>query len=137
MKNYRVIQKTVIFSFAMLVITSTLRADTRVPTAPLEERVKAAEVVFVGKLIDKKVQGDWATAKLLVKESLHNVKVDQTIEVTWRIQIDNRPIYDVAEGTERIAILKDKHKGRYWLRTDKFEGLEKLDKVKQILKKAE
>ena len=137
MKKTNLIYKGMIFTFAMLLMTSALQADTKLPAKPLADRVTAAEVVFVGKLIDKEVQGDWATAKLVVTEALHNVKKDQTIDVTWRIKIGDRPIYDVAQGTERIAILKDKRKDKYWLRGDKFEDLGKLDAVKQALKDAE
>ncbi len=32
-----------------------------------------------------------------------------------------------------MAILADKHEGRYWLREDKFEPLEKLDEVKKVV----
>lgn len=108
--------------------------SVRAPTEPLKERVRAAETVFVGKLINKAVEGDWVRAELLVEEPLVSSKRDSKIEVIWRATIGGTPIYDTDENSRGIAILKDKHEGRYWLRDDKFEDLNKLAEVKKILK---
>ena len=120
---------------AMFMMISAVAADTRVPTPPLEQRVKGAELVFVGKLIDKNVEGDWARAKLQVEVPLKGVEQEQAVEVIWRVRVGERPVYDVPEGKQGVALLGDKHEGRYWLRGDKFEDLSKLDKIKKILKK--
>ena len=55
------------------------------------------------------------------------------MNVIWRAQLGGRLLYDVKEGTRGIAILKDKHEGRYWLRDDKFEAPETLPEVQAIL----
>ncbi|MBT3199130.1 MAG: serpin family protein [Phycisphaerales bacterium] len=105
----------------------------RAPTPPLKNRVAAAETVFLGKVVNKVVTGEWATAELLVEESLRNAEKGKKTKVTWRIKLGNFHIYDVPEGSRGIAILKDKHKGRYWLRSDKFEKPNKLAEVKGLI----
>lgn len=111
-----------------------IAAGSRAPTKPLSERVQQAETVFLGKVVNKVVDGDWAQAELLVEQPLRNAKKGMKIDVTWRITVGSFFIYDVADGTQGIAILKDKHKNRYWLRADKFEKPEKLAEVKALIK---
>ena len=118
---------------AVLLATSTSLFAVRAPTKPLSERVKAAELVFVGKVINKIVEGDWVRAELIVEEALHGVKEEQKVLVIWRATIGGQPIYDTAAGTKGIAILGDKHEGRFWLRDDKFEPVDKLAEVKKLL----
>ena len=72
-------------------------------------------------------------ADLVVEESLKDAERGAKVEVIWRATIGGRPIYDTAEGTRAIAILKDKHEGRYWLRDDKFEDVAKLAEVKKLI----
>lgn len=123
------------FCMALLILLTPALARTVAPTQPLEKRVKDAELIFTGKVINKTIQGDWARAELLVDESLRGVIKGDKIKVIWRIEIGGQPIYDAAEGQQGIALLGDKHEGRYWLRTDKFESLDKLEKVKELLEK--
>ena len=118
----------------LLVWTTVTLATTKAPTKPLAERVSDAETVFLGKVINKKIEGDWATAELLVEEPLKNAEKGAKCEVVWRISLGKLMIYDTAEGTTGIAILGDKHKGRYWLRDDKFENPKTLEKVKKLIK---
>lgn len=121
-------------AFAFLTASSPCLFAIRAPTKPLAERVAAAELVFVGKVVHKVVEGDWVRAELVVEEPLRGVEKKQRILVIWRATIGGRPIYDTAEGTRGIAILGDKHEGRFWLRDDKFEEVEKLAEVKKLLK---
>lgn len=123
-----------IFVLFILVTMTTDVLAIRAPTKPLAERVKAAEAVFVGKVVNKVTVGDWVTADLLVEDALVNAKLDQKIAVTWRATLGGRPIYDTAAGSRGIAILNDKHQGRYWLRGDKFEDVKKLAEVKKLIK---
>lgn len=105
----------------------------RAPTQPLAQRVQEAEMVFLGKVVNKTVDGDWARAELLVEEPLRNAEKGAKVAVTWRIMVGTFFIYDVAAETGGVAILKDKHEGRYWLRDDKFEKPEKLAEVKALV----
>jgi hypothetical protein len=123
-------------SFIALTLTTVTESTAKAPTKPLPERVANAEAVFLGKVINKKVEGDWARAELLVEEPLKNAKKGAKIEVIWRINLGNLPIYDAAEGTRGVAILKDQHEGRYWLRSDKFEKPDRVDEVKGIISAA-
>lgn len=113
--------------------TTAFAAAVRAPTRPLKERVQGAETVFLGKVVNKVVEGDWARAELLVKEPLRDAKEGAKVEVIWRIRVGNMFIYDVAEGTSGVAILSDKHEGRYWLRSDKFEDPKKIEEVKALI----
>jgi hypothetical protein len=121
------------FLLCVLLTLTTTSLALRVRTAPLKARVDAAETIFLGKLANKVVTGEWANAELVVQEPLRNAKKGEKIAVTWRIKLGNFRIYDAPEGTRGIAILKDKHKGRYWLRGDKFEKPDKLAEVKGLL----
>ena len=89
--------------------------------------------MFVGVVTNKVVDGEWVRADLLVETPLRNAKQGKKVEVIWRATVDGMPIYDTAAGTKRIAILDDKHEGRYWLRDDKFEDLANLAKVKKLI----
>ena len=126
-------KKTLTFLFTLLLVTSVATAKAKVPTEPLEKRVKDAELIFTGKIIDKTIQGDWARAKLLVELPLRGVEKEETVEVIWRIKVGDTPIYDAPEGKQGVALLSDKHEGRYWLRDDKFEGLDKLEKIEELI----
>lgn len=128
-------KKNLLLAHCMVVAMTTFAlAETKAPTKPLSERVGNAETVFVGKVIEKKVEGDWARAELLVEEPLKNAMKGAKIEVIWRIKLGrNLFIYDTEEGTQGIAILKDRHEGRFWLRSDKFEKPDKLAEVKAII----
>lgn len=110
---------------------ATAPGTSRAPTKPLAERLREAETVFLGKVVNKVVDGDWARAELLVEEPLRNAEKGAKVAVIWRIKVGTFSIYDVAAGTRGVAILKDKHEGRYWLRGDKFENPEKLASVAQ------
>ena len=130
------VSKTLVLSiaaFIMLARPGTVFPTSKLPTEPLENRVRDAKVVFVGKVINKEVKGAWAYADLLVEEPLKNVQKNESVQVIWRIKLGDRAIYDSAEGSRGIAILDEKHEGRYWLRDDKFEDLAKLEEVKRIV----
>ena len=106
---------------------------SRAATKPLAERINLAKAVFVGKVVNKVIDGDWARAELLVEEPLAGVTQGQKLEVTWRKTIGGRTIYDTPEGSRGIAILIDKRQNRYWLRSDKFESVELLNQVKELI----
>jgi hypothetical protein len=127
--------KTLYLAFlpCVLLTLTTASLAIRAPTKPLKDRLTAAETVFLGKVVNRTVTGDWARAELVVEEPLRNAKKGQKVEVIWRIKVGNFRIYDVAELTRGIAILKDKHQGRYWLRSDKFEKPDKLAEVKGLM----
>ena len=101
----------------------------------LKERVKDAELIFVGKVVNRVVKGDWVRAELVVEKPFRGVKKGEKVKVIWRKTIGGREIYDTGENTRGIALLKGKHEGRYWLRADRFEGGEKLEEVKKLVVK--
>ncbi len=121
-----------IAGLSFLLIVAANAFAVKAPTKPLEQRIRAADTIFVGEVLNRNVDGDWVRAELLVVEPLHNAVQSRTVTVIWRATLDGRPIYDKAENSQGIAILKHKHNGRYWLRSDKFEPLHKLDEVKQL-----
>ncbi len=125
-----------VFSTLMLgACTQAVQATSRKLPEPLSERVKLADAVFLGTLKNKVVKGDWATAELHVDKALSGAKAEQIFNVTWRIKLSNMVIFDVKEGARGIALLKGKHKERYWLRADKFESVEKLAEVQRMVNK--
>lgn len=103
------------------------------PPRPLGERVAEAEKVFVGTLVDREVDGDWVRAELRVDTPLRGVKEKERVKVVWRKRVGEFKVDDAPAGKRGVAILKDMHEGRYWLRADKFEPLDKLDEVKKCL----
>lgn len=106
---------------------------SRLPTKPLEERVRGAETIFVGKVINKVVTGDWARAELEVLTPLKNVKKGAKVSVIWRVEISGRQLFDIAEGAKFMALLKGKHEGRYWLHGEKFKNEKQLNQVKSFI----
>ncbi len=98
----------------------------------LAERIDQAEKVFVGKLINKKTQGDWTTADLVVEIPLLHTEKDIEIAVIWRTTLGKAKMFDKAEGSKGVAILKHQRDGRYWLRADTFEDLEVLKRAREI-----
>ena len=119
----------------VLLTLTAVSMGVRAPTPPLKDRVGAAETVFLGKVVNKVVTGEWASAELLVEEPLRNAEKGKKTKVIWRIKsgAGRFHIYDVAEGTRGVAILKYKHGGRYWLGGDKFENPDKLAEVKGLI----
>ena len=105
----------------------------RVPAKPLQERVHAAESVFVGKVVNKVVAGDWARAELEVLTPLKNAKKGAKVLVTWRIKIAGQHLFDINEGAKYMALLKGKHEKRYWLHGAEYKGEEQLSQVKSLL----
>jgi hypothetical protein len=103
------------------------------PPRPLAERVAEAEKVFVGTLVDRVEDGDWVRGKLRVDTALRGVEEKQQIKVIWRKRVGDFQVYDAKQGARGIALLGDKHEGRYWLRADKFEPVEKLDEVAGLM----
>lgn len=103
------------------------------PPRPLSERVGEAEKVFAGTLVEREERGDWVQAELRVDTPLRGVAEGQKVKVTWRKRLGDFQVYDAKEGQRGVALLKDKHEGRYWLRADKFESLEQLDEVRKLL----
>lgn len=110
-------------------------AVSRAPTPPMEKRVQDSGLVFVGKVVNRVQTGEWVKAELLVEQPLKNARKGDQVPVTWRVTVGNFFIYDAAEGARGIAILGDQHRGRYWLRADKFEPLEKLPAVQALTAK--
>jgi len=112
-------------------------ALTRAPTPPLDERVEKAEQVFVGTLVNRVEDGDWVQAELRVDIHLRGDKKGALVPVIWRKRLGDLQIYDAPENARGIAILSDKHEGRYWLRADKFEPVQNLQAVRRTLALAE
>ncbi len=122
-----------LLSFVTLLITAP--AVSVAPPESIEARVAKAETVFVGKLINRmEVEGDWIHAELEVTQALHQSKVGDKIPVIWRlVKFNGAVIFDCPEGKQGVAVLDAKHKGRYWLRDDKFLSLDLLDQVKKAV----
>jgi len=135
----RNIHKGVLRALTLLIVVagaavSVSVAKTLAPETPLAERLSDAETVFVGVVTNKVLDGDWARADLLVETPLFNAEQGAKVAVIWRTAVGGQPLYDAASGSKAIAVLKDKHEGRYWLRTDRFENIAKLDEAKRTLK---
>ena len=124
---------TVLLTFATLLVTAP--ALSIAAPESIEVRVAKAETVFVGKLVNRmEVDGDWIHAELLVTEALHKAEKGDKIPVTWRlVRFNDALIFDCPEGKQGVAILNDRHKGRYWLRDDKFLSVDLLDEVKKAV----
>ncbi len=118
----------------LLMIASPATFAIKAKMKPLEQRVREAEVIFAGKLVNKVIDGEWVRAELEVADPLKNSKKGEEIKVTWRLKLGERKLYDIKPNSQGIALLKEKHEGRYWLRADKFENLEKSALVKGIIK---
>ncbi len=103
------------------------------PPRPLSERVAEAEKIFVGTVVNRVEKDGWVRAELRVDTPLRRVEAKQKVPVVWRPKIRDVILFDAEEGRRGIAILKDKHEGRYWLRADKFETVEKLEEVKKLV----
>lgn len=116
---------------ALLAISGALALMA--PTEPLAERVRKADIIFVGKIVNRVVDGDWVRAELLVEEPLRNAKLDEKKPIIWRASISGEALRGGAEGTRGIALLTDQHEGRYWFRADKFEPLTALPEIKRLL----
>lgn len=138
-----------------LALSGTSGALSMAPTPSLEKRIADGRLIFVGKLVNRVQRGDWVQAELLVEEPLKNVKKGDTVPVIWRLllvggrsvaapvegnpgiakvqTVGAEPMFDRAAGARGIAILGDKHKGRYWLRADKYEDVSKLGEVKKLV----
>jgi hypothetical protein len=129
------IQKRVLGALTLLIIVTGAQvstARTLSPETPFANRLNEAETVFIGVVTNKVLDGDWARADLLIETPLFNAEQGAKVPVIWRTAVSGRPLYDAASGSRAIAILKDKHEGRYWLRTDKFENIAKLDEAKRV-----
>ena len=123
---------TLVLTMALIVTSctnSTALMNSKAQPVSIERRVAEAKLVFTGKLINKKIKGEWVEAEIHVEQAIRGVKKGQKIPVIWRASINGRPIYNAAEDTRGIAILKDKNKDRYWLRADRFEMLKLKDQV--------
>ena len=105
----------------------------RAQTEPLETRVAKAKTIFVGTLINRVEKGDWVTAELKVDQPMLNAQLGAKVDVIWRRYIDSTEIYNAKQGDKGVAILDDKHQGRYWLRADKFEPESALKLVQELL----
>ena len=123
-------------SVAFGITTASAHALSRMPVPPLSDRVEQAELVFLGTLIERAEDGEWVRAVLRVDESLRVPEGMRRVEVIWRVRVGDREVYDAAEGQRGVAILDDKHEGRYWLRTDKFEPAERLGEVRELVSEA-
>ena len=121
--------------FATLLVSAPALSIAAPPS--VEERVATAEMVFVGKLINRiEVEGDWVHAELQVTEPLLKAKVGEKVPVTWRlVRFNDAVIFDCQEGKQGVAILGDMHQGRYWLRDDKFLSMDLLDDIKKAVEK--
>ena len=125
--------KQLVIIFSLSILCSSAFA-LRIAIEPLEKRVEKADKIFVGKLVNRVDDGDWVRAELVVETAVHNVKKGDKVDVIWRKTIGGHKIFDSQEGDRGVAILIDKHQGRYWLRGDKFENIKKLDEIKKLAK---
>jgi hypothetical protein len=117
--------------FLLPLFTSAL---SLAPPKPLPERIKKAEKIFVGTLVNRVDQGDnWVHAELRVDEALRGANDKETVKVIWRPKAGQWTIFDAKEGARGIALLGDKHNDRYWLRRDNFEPVSKLAEVKKAM----
>ena len=123
--------------FAFATLLATAPALSIAAPESVEVRVAKAETVFVGKLVNRmEVEGDWVHAELEVTEALHKAKVGDRIPVTWRlVRFNGAVIFDCPEGKQGVAVLDAMHKGRYWLRDDKFLSVDLLKEVKAAVSK--
>ncbi len=104
----------ILFAFGTFLATATSLA----PEEPLEKRVRSAEKVFVGTLINRKIlQDDWCHADLKVTQVIAGVTVEELIPVQWRPEAAT---YNANENQVGLAILRYKDGKRYWLRPDTF-----------------
>lgn len=145
----------ILISCIVATMTTIAIALTIAPTTPLAERVSQADTIFIGTITNKVVDGDWVRADLIVQEPLKNAEKGKHVPVTWRLIIEGgelvpekiegnaegplkrvggRPVFDVPAGSRAIAILDDKHEGRYWLRADKFVDLAQFAEVKKSIR---
>ena len=122
-------------AFLMFLVMMPSAFGVKAQPKSLKERVKDAELVFVGKVVNRVVKGDWVRAELVVEKPFRGVKKGEKVKVIWRKTLGGREVYDTGEDSRGIALLKGKHEGRYWLRADKFEGGEKLEEVKKLVVK--
>lgn len=154
-KNLLVSMASALSLCLALVLSGSTLALSLAPPRPLEKRVEDSQLIFVGKLVNRVQNDDWVQAELLVEAPLKNVKQGEKIPVPWRLvmvgghrvtvsvegnsevvkteTVGAKPIFDKPEGARGIAILDDKHKGRYWLRADKFEELDQLETVRTLV----
>ena len=126
---------TALLSFATLLVTAPALSIAAPPS--VEERVAMAETVFVGKLINRmEVEDGWVHAELQVIEALHGARVGEKVPVVWRlVRFNDALLFDCPEGKQAVAILGDMHKGRYWLRDDKFLSMDLIDDAKKAIDK--
>jgi len=105
---------------------------------PLEVRVEKSVKIFVGELVEREEADGWVHAVLRVEEPIFGVEKGEKVKVVWRVfnagglALADAPSFDLEKGARGVALLFDQHQGRYWLREDKFEPLERLERVKQL-----
>ena len=84
------------------------------------------------------LEDNWVHAELQVMEALHKAQVGDKIPVVWRlVKFNDAVIFDCKEGQRGVAMLDVMHKGRYWLRADKFLNEDLLDQAKEAVGKRE
>lgn len=127
------IPRSLVAAACVLGATSTTFALSRLPTPPLAERVAKAEEVFAGTVVNRVEKGEWVHAELRVDTPLRGSKKGALVPVIWRSTVGNNIIYDAKENDRGVALLTGKLKGRYWLRADKFEPIDKLETVKSLV----
>lgn len=110
-----------------------VEALSRMPVPPLRERVAAAEEVAIVTLTQREERGEWARGTLRIDHPIHGSPAGTELPVIWRTTLDDTPIYDAAVGARGIAVLKDRHQGRYWLGQDKLLAFDKLAQVMQVV----
>ena len=110
---------TFLMLLSVLTFCTTAIAQ-RIQPEPLKVRVKKADKVFVGTLQDIVDTGDdWAHANLKVGQAIKGSKPGELVPVVWRPKLGR---YNPQDKQEGLAILKDKFKDRFWLRSDRFEN---------------
>lgn len=133
MKNGLISKAHFLVLMGLLLSSVSVSAMLKAQPKTLKERLEEADKVFLGKLTKRVVKGQWVMAELVVEKALKNVKKGDKVKVIWREKIGGKILFNAVDGAEGVAILSDKHEGRYWLRSDKFEDIKTLRKVENFV----
>jgi hypothetical protein len=129
--------KTLLVTLSLLCASSFLQvfALSMAPPQSLEERVGAAEKIFVFKLESIGPQdGAFKTAILIVEDAIQGCEKGEKVKVCWTGFIEGRGFIPKV-GDTGIAIVGDKHQDAYWFRADKVEPLERKAEIVKLLAK--
>ena len=125
--------KIVALAAALLIPIAVAPADLRHPEKTFPDRIKAAEKVFVGVVVNHKIlEGDWSQADLKVIQAIKGCKVGDLVPVTWRPQIGR---FDVIDDQKGLALLSPQMKKRFFLRADTFADIKLAKEAQEAMEK--